>query len=90
MLKQSFQAGLRGRRIEDEFRLPVFLLHGVGMANHDGAIWIMVRGKAQPEKTQVDPIGKEQRPQGNEKCHYKPSFKPVPEFGCRQRHEAKL
>ena len=65
MGKQSVDAGLRNRWVEDELRLPVLLLDGVGMTNHDGAIWIMVRDLAQAEQTEVNPEGQDRRPQDN-------------------------
>ena len=53
---------LRRRRIEDELRLAILLLHSVGMTNHDGVVWIAVRGNTQAEQTGVDPKGEDHRP----------------------------
>ena len=62
MRKQGVNAGLSLRRIEDELRLAILLLHSVGMTNHDGIVWITVRGNAQAEQTGVDPKGEDRRP----------------------------
>ena len=49
MREESMRASLWRWRIEDELGLAVLLLHGVGMADHHGAIWITVRGNPQAE-----------------------------------------
>lgn len=78
------------RRIEDELRLAILLLHSVGMTNHDGVVWITVRGNAQTEQTRVDPKGEDRRPQDNEQCAHNGLPEPLPEFGRCQRHETRL
>ena len=83
-------AGLRRRRIKDELRFPVLLLHGVGMTHHDRAVGIAVSGHSQAEQTEVDSECQNRRPQHADNRTHKDSSEPLPEFARCQHHEARL
>jgi len=88
MRKQRVHASLRRRRVEDELRLSILLLHGVVMTHHDRAIRIALSSHPQTEQAEVDSERHNGRAQHEDNRAQKDSPEPLPEFGSCQRHGA--
>jgi len=90
MRKEGIHTGLGRGRIEDELRLPILLLHGIGTTHDDRAVGFAVRSHPQAEQAEVNSERQNTRSQYTDNRTHKDSLEPLPEFGRCQRHEARL